>query len=122
GATCTPVFVRGSVVPPLIEAHSPLVATLQTRAAPIDVEHWRRTVRVYLGPADRAVLDRLRVAVVLPVSRSEPPTAFVCLGHKRSGDSYTATDLALLAVVAKKVTGELLRLEDAEGRGQAPAI
>jgi len=107
---------------PLIEAHSPLVATLQPRAAPIDIQHWRRTVRVYLGPDDRAVLDSLRVAVVVSVSRSEPPTAFVCLGHKRSGDIYTATDLALLAVVAKKVSGELLRLEEAEMRGQAPAI
>jgi len=101
-------------VPPLIEAHSPLVATLQTRAAPIDVEHWRHTVRVYLGPADRAVLDSLRVAVVLPVSRNEPPTVFVCLGHKRSGDIYTATDLELLAVIAKKVSGELLRFLENE--------
>ena len=91
-----------------------MVATLQPQAAPIAVEHWRRTVRVYLGPADRVVLDSLRVAVVLPISWSEPPTAFVCLGHKRSGDIYTATDLALLAVAAKKVSGELLRFLENE--------
>jgi class 3 adenylate cyclase len=119
GESYAPAFVRGSAVPPVIAAYSSLVGALQTRAAPVDVERWRRTARVYLGPADRAALDSLRVAVVLPISRNEPPAAFVCLGHKRSGDIYTTTDYALLAAVADKVAGELLRFDEAEIHRQA---
>lgn len=36
-----------------------------------------------------------------------------CLGAKRSGDIYTATDLALLAAVADKVSSQLLRFDAA---------
>jgi hypothetical protein len=110
-----PAFVRGSVVPPAFQAQSPLVGVLQTRAAPVDMERWRRTARVYLSPDDRAVLDRLRVAVVVPISRSEPPAAFVCLGQKRSGDVYTPTDFTLLTAIAETVARELLRVEAAAG-------
>jgi class 3 adenylate cyclase len=45
----------------------------------------------------------------------------VCLGQKRSGDVYTSTDLALLAAVADKVSGELRRFDEAEIRRQAQA-
>jgi len=122
GEAYAPAFVRGSAAPPVIAAYSSLVGALQTRAAPVDVERWRRTARVSLGPADRAALDSLRVAVVLPISRNEPPAAFVCLGHKRSGDIYTTTDYALLAAVADKVAGELRRFDEAEIHRQARAM
>ena len=116
--TYVPTFARGSVVPPLIAADSSLVGALRGRIAPVDIERWRRTARVHLDTADRVAVDNLRAAVMLPVSRSEPPAAFVSLGHKRSGDIYTQTDYALLTAVADKVAGELLRFEEAETHRQ----
>jgi primosomal protein N' len=73
-------------------------------------------------PADRAALDSLGAAVLLPIGRNQTLTAFVCLGQKRSGDVYTATDLALLAAVADKVSGELLRFDEAEIHRHAQAM
>jgi len=108
-----PLFARGSVVPPTLDVHSPLVGILQTRTVPIEEERWQRTVRTYLSRSDRTVLDSLRVAVVLPLSRSEPSTAFVCLGQKRSGDVYTSTDLTLLKNVAEKVSEKFSRFPEA---------
>jgi class 3 adenylate cyclase len=61
----------------------------------------------------------LGAAVVLPVSRNGSLAAFVCLGHKRSGDVYTATDLALLAAVTAKISSELQRFSEAEILNQA---
>src|SRR5205823_4088669 len=96
---------------------------LHTQAAPVEVEQWqRRPASVSLAPADRAALDSLGATVLLPVGRHTPLTAFVCLGHKRSGDVYTSTDLALLAAVADKMSGELLRFDEAEIRRQAQAM
>ena len=40
--------------------------------------------------------------------------AFVCLGPKRSGDIYTATDLTLLTAVAEKVSAELRHFDETE--------
>lgn len=110
-----PVFVRGRVVPSAIEARGLLVGALQAQAALVDVELWRqRPGKRDLGPADHAVLDSLGAAVLLPVGSIGSLAAFVCLGHKRSGDVYTSTDLALLAAVADKVSGELRRFDEAE--------
>ena len=50
---------------------------------------------------------------LLPVRRGADLAAEIWLGAKRSGDTYTATDLALLAAVADKVSGELLRFDTA---------
>jgi adenylate cyclase len=50
---------------------------------------------------------------LLPVRRGADLAAEIWLGAKRSGDIYTATDLALLAAVADKVSGELLRFDTA---------
>lgn len=118
-----PVFAQGRVVPPAFEVHSPLTATLQNRTTPLDLEEWsRRTAQVPLGAADRAALDSLAAAVLLPVSRSGDLAAFVCLGHKRSGDIYTATDLALLAAVVDKMSSELQRFGAVEIVNQARAM
>ena len=103
--TYIPALTRGSAVPPIIAVESSLVGALGGRIAPVDVERWRRTARVHLDSADRVALDNLRAAVMLSVSRSEPPAAFVSLGYKRSGDIYTQTDYALLAALADKVAG-----------------
>jgi class 3 adenylate cyclase len=123
GPAYAPVFVRGSAVPPAFDASSSLVGALQTQAAPVEVEPWQRhPAGVPLAPADRAALDSLGATVLLPVGRHAPLTAFVCLGYKRSGDVYTSTDLALLAAVADKVSGELLRFDEVEIRRQAQAM
>jgi class 3 adenylate cyclase len=120
GVAYTPVFVRGRAVPPAFEASSSLVARLQTQVAPVDVEQWRRRpAGVPLAPADRAALDSLGAAVVLPLGRL---TAFMCLGQKRSGDVYTVTDLALLAAIAEKMSGELRLFDEADIRRQAQAM
>lgn len=115
----TPAFVRGSAVPSVIAAKSPLVDALRARVAPVDIERWRRTARRYLTPKDRAALESLRAVVVLPIGRDEPPAAFICLGRKRSGDIYTPTDYALLTAVTDKVAGELLRFTEVEIHRQA---
>jgi adenylate cyclase len=75
-----------------------------------------------LGPADCAALDGLEAAVLLPIGWHAPLSAFVCLGQKHSGDVYTSTDLALLAAVADKVSGELRLFSEAEIRRQAQAM
>jgi class 3 adenylate cyclase len=67
-----------------------------------------------LGPFERATLETLGAAVVLPVRRGTDLVAFVCLGSKRSGDVYTSTDLALLDGVAHAVSRDLLRFNDAQ--------
>jgi hypothetical protein len=46
----------------------------------------------------------LGAAVLVPMQRGGMIAAFLCLGQKRSGDIYTATDLTLLTAVAKKVS------------------
>lgn len=123
GDTYAPVFVRGRVVPATFDAHSAFVAALHSHGTPVEVEQWRRRhVGGPLGPTDRAALESVGAAVLLPIGRLEPLPAFVCLGHKRSGDVYTSTDLALLAAVADKVAGELRLFSEAEIRRQAQAM
>lgn len=123
GDAYLPLFVRGRVVPPVVAARSLLIGMLQAKVAPVNVEHWRqRVTHGVVGPADYAVLDSLGAAVLLPIGRSETLAAFICLDQKRSGDVYTSTDLALLAAVADKVSGELLRFDEAEIRHQARAM
>ena len=58
-----------------------------------------------LTPFERAAIETLEVAVLVPFRRGPDLFAFWCLGPKRSGDIYTPTDLALLGAVAGKVAG-----------------
>ncbi len=122
GAAYAPVIVRGSAVPSTFDANSALVGALQSHATPIEVGQWRRRAGAPLGPTEYAALDSLGAAVLLPIGRHEPLTAFVCLGPKRSGDVYTSTDLTLLAAVADKVAGELRLFGETEIRRQAQAM
>jgi class 3 adenylate cyclase len=112
GEAFAPVFVRGRVVSPAYEAGSQLVAALQTTHAPLEVARWQRRSEGSL--AEKAALESLGAAVLLPVHRREALAAFVCLGVKTSGDIYTATDLALLMAVANTVSRELLRFAEAQ--------
>jgi class 3 adenylate cyclase len=113
GATYAPVFQRGAAVPATFEANGPLVAALRSREGPLVAQAGsRREAAPDLTPFDRAALETLGAAVLLPIRRREELTGFVCLGPKSSGDVYTSTDVALLAAVGSKLSSELLRLDD----------
>lgn len=122
-------FVRGELPPLNVELSDPLVAVLARLPGPLARERWTdRRGHPRLNHFDTAALDTLRAAVVVPARRGELQ-AFVCLGGKRSGDVYTATDLALLAAVADKLASEIHRLVTAVPRqpvmdsgADAPAI
>jgi class 3 adenylate cyclase len=114
GEFFAPVFTSGDHGPggpPSLATDSALIAALHTRTSPLDVRGWARGRT--LAPSERAILERLRAATAVPVHRGPELAGAVCLGPKRSGDVYTPTDLALLAAVADKVSGELLRFDTA---------
>lgn len=109
-----PVFARAAETPdgpPTLPADGPLVAALRARTAPLDVRSWTLTRTLPRG--ERAALETLGAAVLVPVRRGLELAAVICLGAKRSGDVYTPTDLTLLGAVADKVSGELLRFDAA---------
>jgi class 3 adenylate cyclase len=112
--TYAPLFFRGQAVAPTINAYTALVTALQSETRPLEVERWLRRHAFALLTTDRAVLDSLGAAVLVPMRRGNLVEAFVCLGQKRSGDIYTATDLALLTAVAERVSAELRRFDEAE--------
>jgi class 3 adenylate cyclase len=118
GETLTPVFARGTERhggPPALAGDATVIEALRTRTAPLDLEQWApRGGGAVVGRDERMALERLRAAVLLPIHRGGALAAIVSLAHKRSGDVYTATDLVLLATVADKVSGELLRFDTAE--------
>ncbi len=107
-----PVFNRGWAVPPAIDGGGSLARLLAQRRSAIGARELGGDLE--LGLADRAVIDALGAAVLLPVMVGRSLQYLICLGTKRSGDIYTQTDLALLGRVADKVSAELLRFDDAE--------
>lgn len=109
------VFARGTEPhgPPPFSAEAAAMVALRARATPLDVERWTAARGQPLTNDERAAFERLRAAALLPVRRGADLAAAICLGSKRSGDIYTDTDLALLAAVADKVSGELLRFDTA---------
>lgn len=119
GELYTPVFARGSrrggSAPPALSSGGAVIEALRKGAAPLDVEQWApRRGGAVVTPNERKELEQLRAAVLLPVRRGDALSAVISLGPKRSGDVYTATDLALLAAVADKVSSELLRFDAAD--------
>jgi class 3 adenylate cyclase len=123
GDSFEPALVRGPAAASAFDSAGPLIAALSVRASPIAAERWSdRRNRIELSPFDRAALATLGAAVVLPIRRSAELVGFVCLGRKASGDVYTATDVALLAAVAHKVSGELLRFDLGEVVRQGHAM
>jgi class 3 adenylate cyclase len=113
GEAYTPVFARGRALPSAFDAGTPLVSALRARSGPIAADRFVRQASTPLSPFDRAALDTLEVAVIVPTHRRGDLIAFQCLGRKRSGDIYTATDLALLSAVASKVADLVARFDDA---------
>jgi class 3 adenylate cyclase len=122
GETYAPLFFRGRAVTPTINVAAALVTALQSEAASVEVERWMRRRGIALASPDRAVLDSLGAAVLVPMRRGNIVAAFLCLGQKRSGDIYTATDLTLLSAVAENVSAELRRCDEAEIARQVGAM
>jgi class 3 adenylate cyclase len=114
GETYAPLFCRGRAVAPTINAGAGLVTTLQSETRSVEVERWLHRRTPGLSSNDRAALDSLGAAVLAPMHRGDLLEAFICLGQKRSGDIYTATDLTHLTAVAEKVSAELRRFDEAE--------
>jgi class 3 adenylate cyclase len=112
GEAYTPIFARGRALPPAFDASAPLVSALRARSGPLAADRFVRQSEK-LSPFDRAALDTLEVAVISPTHRRGDLIAFQCLGPKRSGDIYTATDLALLAALSSKVADLIARFDDA---------
>jgi class 3 adenylate cyclase len=112
GERFVPVFAGGTDGdPPTLPIDAASMVALRTATAPLDVERWTPAPGHAPGRDERAALEQLRAAALLPVRRGAELAAAICLGAKRSGDVYTATDLTLLAAVADKVSAELLRFD-----------
>jgi len=116
GEAFTPLLVRGRAAPPAFEADNTLVQVLEKRGAPL----FARAKE--LDPFERAALDTLGAEVVVPLRRGEQLVAFMCLAGKRSGDIYTATDLAHLAVLAERASDVLARLDADEVAREAQSM
>ncbi len=118
-----PGFVCGDVDPPLFQPGSPLVAALGEQKGPLALDEVRGGEGVsQLGAFQRAVLETLRVPVVVPVRLAGQLVAFLCLGEKRNGDVYTNGDLVLLALVCDKLAGELQRFQQREQLDASEAL
>jgi hypothetical protein len=111
GDVFTPIAVRGRPAPPAFAAQSALIAALQERTTPLAAAGWAARHATSLTLFERAAIETLDLAVLVPIWRGPDLVAFSCLGPKRSGDIYTTTDLALLGAVAGKVSDRLLALD-----------
>ena len=79
---------RGALVRALAERHGPLVLERSGERLPAPADS-----------LDRAVLEGLAAAVLVPIRHGAALPAFLCLGEKRSGDVYTSSETALLAAI-----------------------
>jgi class 3 adenylate cyclase len=105
GDLFTPIFVRGHAAPAAFKADSVLVRALEVLMTPLAASD------AALDAFDRAALTTLGAELVIPVRRTVGLAAFTCLGRKRSGDIYTATDRAVLSAVAHKIGDRLAQLD-----------
>jgi adenylate cyclase len=122
GDVFTAVIVHGRTAPPAFPAHSALIAALQERGTPLAAERWTERRATALTPFERAALETLDVAVLVPFRRGPELIAFACLGAKRSGDIYSPIDLALVGTVAGRVSERLLSLDATAMAEQARAM
>jgi class 3 adenylate cyclase len=114
GEQFAPVFARAAERhggPPSLPVDAGVISALRAQTAPIHLKQWRPAPM--LPYEECAVLERLRATVLVPVRRGTDLAAVICLGDKRSGDIYTATDLALLTAVADKLSAALVHFDTA---------
>ena len=107
---------------PAINASSELVSALRLENHSVEVDRWLRVRALALSPSDRAVLESLGAAILLPIHQGDTVAALLSLGQKRSGDIYTSTDLTLLTAVSGSASAELRRFDDAEVARQVRAM
>ena len=119
GDVFTPLAARGRNAPPTFAARSALIAALEERTTPLAAQRWTAWRTASLTPFERAAIETLDVAVLVPMRRGSELTALWCLGPKRSGDIYTPTDLALLGAVAGAISDRLFALGEPP-TGQSP--
>jgi adenylate cyclase len=89
---------------------SPLVAVLGRRKEPVVDGPTAGGRGAGLSLVGRAVLQEMGVALVAPVPVEDRLEALICLGEKRSGDLFTASEVAWIAAVADRMGAELLRM------------
>jgi class 3 adenylate cyclase len=107
-----PVFIQGRNAAAELDRQGPLVAVLSLRKEPVVGQPMAGgSSRLKLPPFERAVLEELGVAVVAPVRVGDELAALVALGPKRSGDVYTATDVAWISTVTERMAAELQRFD-----------
>ena len=105
GESYAPAYASGLLVPPAMSARGHLPERLLDVDAPVPARQWRRWVRMgRLAEDEAALLEHLGAEVLVPVRRGDELEAFACLGPKKSGDVFTATDLSLLEGVADRVS------------------
>ncbi len=122
GDVFTPLAVRGRTAPPAFAVQSALIAAFQERTTPLAAERWTARRSTSITPFERAAIETLEVALLVPFRRGPELVAFSCLGPKRSGDIYTPTDLAWLGAVAGKISDRLLALDVIAVTEQARAM
>jgi S1-C subfamily serine protease len=99
-----PLFVAGLPDARSIEADSPLIAAVRQRVIPLIHAKWsERTSSRTLDAFEKAALDNLGLAAVLPVRHRGALGGLIFLGPKRSRDIYTNADLALFSVLVERV-------------------
>jgi len=119
GDAFVPVFSDADSRAPLLPASS----TLLTWALALHGAHRiQRRDREQIGPLGIALLEELDCQIVVPVHRQGTLEALICLGEKRSGDIYTATDEALLTALGKTLSSHMLRFDEAELLERAQAM
>ena len=114
GKVFAPRFARGAANPPPYDADSLIVRALERRGMPLAADASE------LDPFDRAALETLGVALVMPIGTHESLLGFACLGRKGSGDIYTREETAQLAAVALRCA-QILR-PDAERPPTLPNV
>ena len=117
-----PILVRGGPAPPAFPLQSPLIAALEARGTPLAAARWSERRDAPRDPFEHAALETLGAAAVLPLRRGTTLAAFVSLGPKRNGDVYTASDFALLAAVASRVSERLASIDQADLLRDAHAL
>jgi class 3 adenylate cyclase len=122
GALFVPVFVRGAQLAPTFAADGPLLRALAERGAPVDLERRGALASLVPGVEERGALGSLGASVLIPVGPGARLSAFVALGPKRSGDVYTATDLALLGAAAASMAGSVMRFDEKAVLREARAL
>jgi class 3 adenylate cyclase len=123
GEGYAPVLVRGGVSAPIFESDHPVIFTLKERREPLAKRsRARRRLEKESSPIERAVLETVGASVLVPLHGPDGLFGFTCIGPKRSGDIYTATDLTLLNAVAERVESALLYHGEAERSREGRAL